>query len=132
MFQECAKWIREYGKLPDPWYKLKFKPKEKPVKKKKEPKEKKEKVKKEPKEKVSLYALLRCLQFVRFKIFVDSTGRKEIILPAVSPGVQQTWTNKLPKYILMAEFLQVGMEVLLKYHHVLMTPETPETNSGIN
>ena len=54
-FQECAKWIREYGKYPDPWYKLKFKPKEpKPEKKPKEKKEKKEKVKKEPKVKVSL------------------------------------------------------------------------------
>lgn len=53
--QECAKWIREYGKYPDPWYKLKFKPKEpKPEKKPKEKKEKKEKVKKEPKMKVSL------------------------------------------------------------------------------
>merc|ERR1719447_875636 len=53
--EECAKWIREYGKYPDPWYKLKFKPKEpKPEKKPKEKKEKKEKVKKEPKVKASM------------------------------------------------------------------------------
>jgi len=53
--EECAKWIRDYGKYPDPWYKLKFKPKEpKPEKKPKEKKEKKEKVKKEPKMKASI------------------------------------------------------------------------------
>ena len=60
VLQECAKWIREYGKYPDPWYKLKFKPKEpKPEKKPKEKKEKKEKMKKEPKMKVSLDKLCR-------------------------------------------------------------------------
>ena len=40
-FQECCKWSAQNpGKIPDPWYKLKFRPKEKPVKIKKEKKEK--------------------------------------------------------------------------------------------
>ena len=41
LFQECCKWSAQNpGKIPDPWYKLKFRPKEKPVKIKKEKKEK--------------------------------------------------------------------------------------------
>ena len=43
-FQECCKWSAQNpGKTPDPWYKLKFRPKPvkpKPVKEKKEKKEK--------------------------------------------------------------------------------------------
>ena len=71
MPQECAKWIREYGKYPDPWYKLKFKPKEpKPEKKPKEKKEKKEKVKKEPKLKVSLDKLCAAAAFL-FQIDIN-------------------------------------------------------------
>ena len=39
--QECCKWSAQNpGKVPDPRYKLKFRPKEKPVKIKKEKKEK--------------------------------------------------------------------------------------------
>ena len=41
LLQECCKWSAQNpGKIPDPWYKLKFRPKEKPVKIKKEKKEK--------------------------------------------------------------------------------------------
>ena len=41
IFQECCKWSAQNpGKVPDPRYKLKFRPKEKPVKIKKEKKEK--------------------------------------------------------------------------------------------
>ena len=56
LFQECCKWSAQNpGKIPDPWYKLKFRPKEKPVKIKKEKKEKElTKKQKEKLEKVTM------------------------------------------------------------------------------
>ena len=61
--QECCKWSAQNpGKVPDPRYKLKFRPKEKPVKIKKEKKEKElTKKQKEKLEKVNTTTTMRSL-----------------------------------------------------------------------
>ena len=58
--QECCKWSAQNpGKVPDPRYKLKFRPKEKPVKIKKEKKEKE--LTKKQKEKLEKVNTMRSL-----------------------------------------------------------------------
>ena len=80
-FQECCKWSAQNpGKTPDPWYKLKFRPKPvkpKPVKEKKEKKEKE--LTKKQKEKLEKVKVLFSYIAIFTSIWVIKTVTKTII-----------------------------------------------------